>query len=58
MKHCYAGMLSNRFRLTYYQYDITYRVLVRKREGNGPRGIPRHLWNDNIKISKEDSFSS
>jgi hypothetical protein len=50
MKHCYAGMLPNRFRLSCHPYDITYRVLVRKPEGKVPLRIPRHWWEDNIKM--------
>jgi hypothetical protein len=28
-----------------------YRALVGKPEGRGPLGIPRHRWEDNIKMN-------
>jgi hypothetical protein len=31
-----------------------YRVLVGKREENRPLGIPRHKWEDNIKIYHQE----
>jgi hypothetical protein len=31
-----------------------YRVLVGKLEGKSPLGIPRHRWEDNIKMDLRD----
>ena len=31
-----------------------YRVLVRKPEGNRPLRIPRHRWEDNIKMDVQE----
>ena len=31
-----------------------YRVLVGKPEGKGPRGRPRHRWEENIKMDLRD----
>jgi len=31
-----------------------YRVLVRKPEGEGPRGRHRHRWEDNIKMDLQE----
>jgi hypothetical protein len=31
-----------------------YRVLVGKRERNRPLGIPRHRWEDNIKMDLQE----
>jgi hypothetical protein len=30
--------------------EVAYRILVRKPEGRGPLGIPRHKWEDNNKV--------
>jgi hypothetical protein len=31
-----------------------YRVLVGKREGKRPLGRPRHSWEDNIKMDRQE----
>ena len=31
-----------------------YRILVRKPEGKRPLGIPRHRWEDNIKMDLQE----
>jgi hypothetical protein len=31
-----------------------YRVLVKKRKGEGPLGRPRHRWEDNIKMNLQE----
>jgi hypothetical protein len=33
---------------------VVYRVLVGKPEGKTPLGIPRHRWDDNIKIDLQE----
>jgi hypothetical protein len=34
-----------------------YRVLVRKPEGQSPRGRPRRRWEDNIKIDIQEVWT-
>jgi hypothetical protein len=33
---------------------VVYRVLVGKPEGKRPLGIPRHRWEDNIKMNLQE----
>jgi len=33
---------------------VIYRVLVEKPEGKRPLGIPRHRWEDNIKMDLQE----